>query len=87
MVSYLILCRSLTYAQRTARALEHAGIRCTVVRAPRLISDEGCGYCVKVPHRWFASATTELKKNGLADGKIFVERADHTFEEVSYDLP
>ena len=38
MVYYLILCRSLTYAQRTAAALERAGIGSHVFRAPRAVA-------------------------------------------------
>mgnify|MGYP001862318501 CR=1 FL=1 len=35
MVYYLILCRSLTYAQRTASVLERAGIAARVLRSPK----------------------------------------------------
>ena len=34
MVYYLIVCRSLTYAQRTASALERAGITAHILRSP-----------------------------------------------------
>ena len=42
MVYYLIVCRSLTYAQRTASALERAGITAHILRSPKMISGEGC---------------------------------------------
>ena len=35
MLYYLIVCRSLTYAQRTAAALERTGITARVIRSPR----------------------------------------------------
>ena len=38
MVYYLIVCRSLTYAQRTASALERAGITAHILRSPKMIS-------------------------------------------------
>ena len=41
MVYYLIVCRSLTYAQRTAAALERAGITAHIRRSPRAIDQEG----------------------------------------------
>ena len=41
MVYYLIVCRSLTYAQRTASALERAGITAHILRSPKMISGEG----------------------------------------------
>lgn len=44
MVYYLIVCRSLTYAQRTASALERAGITAHILRSPKMISGEGCSH-------------------------------------------
>ena len=51
MVYYLIVCRSLTYAQRTASALERAGITAHILRSPKMISGEGCSHSVKVSER------------------------------------
>ena len=53
MVYYLIVCRSLTYAQRTASALERAGITAHILRSPKMISGEGCSHSVKVSERNF----------------------------------
>ena len=47
MLYYLIICRSLTYAQRTAAALGRAGITAHIFRTPRQIAGEGCSHCVK----------------------------------------
>ena len=44
----LIVCRSLTYAQRTSVVLEREGISSIVLRAPAQLSDKGCGYAVKI---------------------------------------
>ncbi len=44
----LILVRSVTYAQAVMRALRSAGVYGQVQRAPRSISDRGCGYAVAV---------------------------------------
>ena len=83
MVSYLILCRSLTYAQRTARVLERSGIHGHVMRTPRTISGEGCGYSVKISEPWLAKALTALNREGMGPGQVYVERQDHTFSEVT----
>ena len=66
MVYYLIICRSLTYAQRTAQILERAGIFGTVLRSPKLISKEGCGYCVRILERKLTDALMVLRREGLA---------------------
>lgn len=48
---YLIMCRSLTYAQRVSNALERAGIPARVLRSPGEISPTGCSYSVKIAAR------------------------------------
>ena len=83
MVSYLILCRSLTYAQRTARILEREGIHGSVVRLPRSISSEGCGYCVRISERWLVAALTVLKREGMGPKQVYMEQEDHTYSEVT----
>ena len=42
MEHYLILARSITYAQRMQSVLTRAGIRCQVFRAPRELTSLGC---------------------------------------------
>lgn len=61
----LIVCRSLTYAQRTASVLEHSGIRAGIMRIPRSVSKTGCGYCVKVLQGSTPLALDILNKAGL----------------------
>ena len=41
---YLIIARSVTYAQRMQRVLGRAGIRSRIFRAPRDLTDRGCAY-------------------------------------------
>ena len=57
---YLIMCRSLTYAQRVSNALERAGIPARVLRSPGEISPTGCSYSVKIAARNLARALTIL---------------------------
>ena len=79
---YLIVCRSLTYAQRTARALERTGISGHIMRAPRVISQEGCGYCVKVQEQRLAEALRTLQREGLGPKRIFLQQEDGAYREV-----
>ena len=82
MVYYLIICRSLTYAQRTAQVLERVGIPSSVQRAPKLISKEGCGYCVRIPERRLTDALMILRREGMAPKQIFLQSADGAYSEV-----
>jgi len=83
MVYYLIVCRSLTFAQRTASALERAGIYAHIMRSPKTISGEGCSHSVKVSQRSLSSALVVLKKVGLTPDKVFITSGDGSYREVS----
>ncbi len=82
LVNYLIRCRSLTYAQRTARALERAGISSIVTRTPQYISDDGCGYCVKLSEKRLSEALVVMKNAGLQPGKIYIQGEDGRYGAV-----
>ena len=82
MMQYLIMCRSMTYAQRSAATLERAGISARVVKAPQGLSSSGCGYGVSL-YRRFDVARNLLKKNGLLNGKIFFRDDDGEFREIN----
>lgn len=81
MTQYLIMCRSLTYAQRSARLLERAGITATVVKAPQGLTTGGCGYAVSLFKR-FDEAVAILKRNNLISGKLFKRTAQGEYTEV-----
>ena len=83
MVYYLIVCRSLTYAQRTARVLERAGISGYIMRAPKLISGEGCSHCVKVAERWLTPALKVLNREGLGPKRVFLQNEEGSYSEVT----
>lgn len=82
MVYYLILCRSLTYAQRTASVLERAGIAARVLRSPKSVAGEGCGYAVKVSERRLAEALVLLNRVGLKHKGVYITQTDGSFREV-----
>ena len=58
---YLIMCRSLTYAQRVANALERSGISARVLRSPEEISPTGCSYSVRFPAKDLPRTLAVLK--------------------------
>lgn len=83
MVYYLIICRSLTYAQRTARALERAGISVYITRTPRAIAGEGCSHAVKVSERRLSEAMRVLSRVGMSPQRLFVLESDGSYREVA----
>lgn len=82
MLKYLLLCRSLTYAQCGARVLERSGITAIITKAPKAASGSGCGYCVKVSESKLSRAIRELNEAGLSPLKILVRQEDGSFNEV-----
>lgn len=79
---YLIMCRSLTYAQRAAKILERHAISAGVTRAPAGLSGNGCSYCVTVSYGRGIAAADILRREGLLQGKIYQENTDGTVKEV-----
>ena len=68
--------RSITAAQNAARALEQA-----VLRTPRALQEQGCGYCVRAP------AEPETIRQLLTDERIAFRRlyrrgADGAWQEA-----
>ena len=81
MTQYLIMCRSLTNAQKSARLLERSGITAMVIKAPQGLSTGGCGYAVLLRKR-FDEAVMHLKRNNLLNGKLFSRTGDEEYREV-----
>lgn len=78
----LILCRSLTQAQRGAKLLEGEGIRAFAAKAPQGLSPKGCGYGISIsrsPER----ALTLLKSAGIQTGKVFRRLESGVYEELT----
>ena len=46
MKFYYITFRSVTFAQRGEKVLKKEGIRCTLLRTPRWMEEQGCGYAL-----------------------------------------
>lgn len=82
MVNYLILCRSLTYAQRSARALERAGLTARVLRCPKGLSAEGCSHCVKIKNNALERAIEILARAGLKPKHVFGNDGAGSYKEV-----
>ena len=83
MVHYLIMCRSLTYAQKTARVLERAGVSAAIMRAPKAVAQEGCAYCVKVSQRRINHALEALRRGDVRYNRVYVVHQNGECAEVA----
>lgn len=82
MLNYLLVCRSVTYAQRTARVLDNAGIGAVVLRTPRGLHVNGCSYCVKINERHMSEALVVMKEAGLPPVRVFAQSDAGAFGEL-----
>lgn len=80
MTQYLIMCRSLTHAQRSARLLERQGISAAATKAPQGLSKRGCAYAVSL-HKRFDEAIRILRDHEMLTGKLYM-RSGETYIEV-----
>lgn len=75
MEQYLIIARSVTYAQRMQRALGRAGIACRIYRAPRELSAQGCAYAVQIRARDLAQALTVIHRESLDPVSVYLNQS------------
>lgn len=81
-MQYMIMCRSLTYAQRAERLLERAGIYSGITKAPQGITPEGCAFGVKLQGKQVQRALGIIRGAGIKTGKIFEIGDDGRAAEV-----
>lgn len=72
MEQYVILARSVTYAQRMQKLLGQAGIRCQIFRAPRDLTDLGCAYILRLDEKNVAQALVILRQEGFSPIRLFL---------------
>jgi hypothetical protein len=82
MLQYLLMCRSLTYAQRASRALERVGITAVITKVPKSITGQGCNYCVKVSEKNLTRSLATLKDAGLDPSRVYLVAHDGSVSEV-----
>lgn len=82
--NYLIICRSLTYAQRVASVLERAGIRAPIQRAPSLVAEDGCSHAVRVAEKQLGVALKTLNRADMTPNRIFLQTMGGECLEVEF---
>ena len=82
MEQNLIMCRSLTYAQKAMRTLERGGVSVTLLKVPQSVSQTGCSYGLRIPAKHLSYSITLLRDKQNAFGKVFRYMQDGSLEEV-----
>ena len=69
MQGYYLECRSVTTAQRAARALDRCGYPARVTRLPSGVAG-GCGYAVRIRPHMASDARECLRREGIEVGRL-----------------
>lgn len=83
MKFYYITFRSVTFAQRGEKLLQNQGIRCTLLRTPKWMEAQGCGYSLRL---WTADVMVGvelLRRNSVPMRKVYIQTPDGTLEELA----
>lgn len=81
MKFYYVTFRSVTFAQRGEQVLQKAGIRCTLLRTPKWMEQQGCGYSLRL---WTADVGSVLKilhASQVPLRKVYIQGRDGQLEE------
>ena len=79
---YLLLCRSITHAQRMNEALEYAGVRARISRPPVGLSEKGCSYAVRIGAGAYDNAMQVFAAARLFPERVFFVSADGAYQEI-----
>lgn len=82
MQDYLLLCRSITHAQRMNSALERVGVRGWISRPPVGLTDKGCSYAVRIGKPYLDAAMQQLYALQLLPERVFLSVGDGSYREI-----
>jgi len=81
----LILCRSVTQAQRVSRLLASAGIPCRMFRSPVGLTERGCSYSVTLRENNLPVALRLMKAYRLRPLKLLLRTPEGGYNEVPWE--
>ena len=80
---YYITFRSVTYAQRGEKLLSRQNHRVSLMRTPRWMEEQGCGYALKLWTNDITSAVRLLRGERVQLRRVYAQREDGRMEEVT----
>ena len=79
---YFITFRSVTFAQRAEKLLTRKGFRVSLMRTPRWMEEQGCGYALKIWANEIPAVVKQLRENRIQLRKVYVQQEDGEMEEL-----
>lgn len=82
---YFFTFRSITRAQLALRYLQAADVRAALLRTPKALATEGCGYVIRVRAADAAAADQLFSENQVRYQRRFIQRGGR-YQEVLHGL-
>ncbi len=82
MQECLITFRSVMPAQRGEELLRQNGIECSVVRTPKWMERQGCGYSLRLSCAMVPQAMQLLKNKRISYRKLYRQNGEGRLEEM-----
>lgn len=79
---YFITFRSVTFAQRAEKLLNQWGYRVSLMRTPRWMEEQGCGYALKFWGSDVRQVVKLLRENKIQLRKVYAQLEEGQMEEV-----
>ena len=80
----LLICQSITFAQKIKKILIRAEIEARIVRPNLQLTDGECGYAVRISNVFLAEAIDELKQKRVLPQKILVFDGNGRYREMVF---
>ena len=74
--------RSITPAQKAERMLRAAGIGSVILRTPKWMEEQGCGYCVRIAHKDLPVSVNVLRESNTNYKKIYLRLDNGVMEAM-----
>ena len=82
ILNCLIVCKSLTYAQRAKRVITRAGFHGSVLRLPSDVTGSGCGYALRVSEQELGQILITLREHDFPSSRVYTQFEDGTLREI-----
>ena len=79
---FFITFRSVTFAQRAEKFLNQRGLRVTLMRTPRWMEEQGCGYALKLWSEEILPVVQQLRGSRIQLRKVYIQHENGDMEEV-----
>ena len=83
MKVYYITFRSVTFAQRGEQLLQKLGIRVALLRTPKWMESQGCGYSLRIRTADLIPLISLLREKAIVFRRVYGQNPDGTLEEVA----